>query len=56
MVQTAKVRSTRSLAGADVVLPPTEGWAQQVRPHLRSGVDIVVDPIGGPTFDDALAL
>lgn len=43
--------------GADVVLPLTEGWAQQVRDHTYGqGVDIVVDPIGGPTFDDALGV
>ena len=41
--------------GADVVLPLTDGWAQRVREHTHDrGVDIVVDPIGGPTFDDAI--
>jgi NADPH:quinone reductase len=41
--------------GADVVLPLTEGWVQKVRTHTGGrGVDIVVDPIGGPTFDDAV--
>ena len=41
--------------GADEVLLLTDDWAQQVREltHDR-GVDIVVDPIGGPTFDDAI--
>ncbi|MGA9677533.1 MAG: NADPH:quinone oxidoreductase family protein [Mycobacterium sp.] len=41
--------------GADEVLLLTDDWAQQVREltHGR-GVDIVVDPIGGPTFDDAI--
>jgi NADPH:quinone reductase len=44
-----------SSLGADVVLPLTDGWAEKVREitHGR-GVDIVVDPIGGPTFDDAI--
>jgi len=38
-----------------VVLPLTDGWAERVREHTHGeGVDIVVDPIGGPTFDDAL--
>jgi NADPH:quinone reductase len=37
------------------VLLLTDDWAQQVREltHGR-GVDIVVDPIGGPAFDDAI--
>jgi NADPH:quinone reductase len=41
--------------GADVVLPLTDGWAQRVREHTGDqGVDIVVDPIGGAAFDDAI--
>ncbi|BBX98777.1 NADPH:quinone oxidoreductase family protein [Mycobacterium lacus] len=41
--------------GADVVLPLTQGWVERVRQHTRGrGVDIVVDPVGGPTFDDAM--
>ncbi|MGH3959005.1 NADPH:quinone oxidoreductase family protein [Mycobacterium sp.] len=41
--------------GADVVLPLTDGWAQAVREHTDGrGVDIVVDPVGGPAFDDAI--
>lgn len=41
--------------GADVVLPLADGWVQQVHKHTYGqGVDIVVDPIGGPTFDDAI--
>ncbi len=41
--------------GADVVLPLTDGWAQAVRDHTDGrGVDIVVDPVGGSAFDDAL--
>ncbi|BBY27302.1 NADPH:quinone oxidoreductase family protein [Mycolicibacterium sediminis] len=44
----------RSL-GADVVLPLTEGWAQAVREHTEGrGVDVVVDPVGGDAFDDAI--
>ena len=44
-----------SSLGADVVLPLTDGWAERVREHTHGrGVDIVVDPIGGPTFDDAI--
>lgn len=41
--------------GADVVLPLTGGWAQAVRDVTNGhGVDIVVDPVGGEAFDDAI--
>jgi NADPH:quinone reductase len=41
--------------GADMVLPLTDGWAQEVREHTDGrGVDIVVDPVGGSAFDDAI--
>ena len=41
--------------GADVVLPLTDGWAQAVRDHTDGrGVDVVVDPVGGEAFDDAI--
>jgi NADPH2:quinone reductase len=37
------------------VLPLTQGWVERVREHTRGrGVDIVVDPVGGSTFDDAM--
>lgn len=41
--------------GADVVLPLADGWSQEVVSHTAGrGVDIVVDPVGGSAFDDAL--
>jgi NADPH2:quinone reductase len=41
--------------GADVVLPLTDGWLDAVREHTDGrGVDLVVDPIGGEAFDDAI--
>jgi len=41
--------------GADLVVPLSDGWADQVRDYTQGrGVDIVVDPIGGPAFDDAI--
>ena len=41
--------------GADVVLPLTDGWPQAVREHTDGrGVDLVVDPVGGEAFDDAI--
>jgi NADPH2:quinone reductase len=41
--------------GADVVLPLADGWLEAVREHTNGrGVDLVVDPIGGEAFDDAI--
>jgi NADPH:quinone reductase len=41
--------------GADVVLPLTDGWLQAVLEHTEGrGVDLVVDPVGGEPFDDAI--
>ena len=41
--------------GADVVLPLTDNWLQAVQEATGGrGVDLVVDPIGGDSFDDAI--
>lgn len=41
--------------GADFVVSLSDGWADRVREHTHGrGVDIVVDPIGGSAFDDAI--
>ncbi len=41
--------------GADVVLPLTDGWSERVREVTNGrGVDIVVDPVGGSAFDEAV--
>ncbi len=41
--------------GADLVLPLTDGWLETVKKHTDGrGVDLVVDPIGGEAFDDAI--
>ena len=41
--------------GADVVLPLAEGWKQAVLDATGGrGVDVVVDPVGGDAFDDAI--
>jgi NADPH2:quinone reductase len=41
--------------GADVVLPLTDGWRQAVLEHTDGrGVDLVVDPVGGEPFDEAI--
>lgn len=52
--RTAATEFVQSL-GADVVLPLTEGWLQLVRDHTDGkGVNVVVDPVGGDVFDDAI--
>lgn len=44
-----------SSLGPDAVIPLTEGWAQAVRDATGGrGVDVVVDPVGGAAFDDAI--
>jgi NADPH:quinone reductase len=44
-----------SSLGPDVVLPMADGWVAAVRDHTDGkGVDLVVDPIGGEAFDDAV--
>lgn len=41
--------------GADVVLPLADGWLEAVKQATGGrGVDMVVDPIGGEPFDDAI--
>jgi NADPH2:quinone reductase len=41
--------------GADIVLPLADGWLQAVKDATDGrGVDLVVDPIGGDAFDDAI--
>jgi NADPH:quinone reductase len=56
----AMVRRPEAMAfveslGADVVLSLTDGWAQAVRDATGGrGVDVVVDPVGGDAFDDAI--
>lgn len=41
--------------GADVVLPLTDGWLQAVKDATDGrGADLVVDPVGGEAFDDAV--
>ncbi len=41
--------------GADEVVPLREGWAAQVRALTGGrGADVVIDPVGGDAFDDAV--
>ncbi len=44
-----------SSLGADIVLPLVSGWPRTVLEHTGGkGVDVIVDPVGGPVFDDAV--
>ena len=44
-----------SSLGADLVLPLTDDWLRAVREHTGGeGVNLVVDPVGGESFDDAI--
>ncbi|OBF27627.1 NADPH:quinone oxidoreductase family protein [Mycobacterium sp. ACS4331] len=41
--------------GPDAVIPLTDGWAKAVMDATDGrGVDVVVDPVGGEPFDDAI--
>lgn len=41
--------------GADVVLPMEDGWSKAVRAATGGrGADVVVDPVGGEPFDEAV--
>jgi len=55
MVHRAEAMDFVKSLGADVVLPLTDGWPQAVKDVTDGrGVDLVVDPIGGEAFDDAI--
>jgi NADPH2:quinone reductase len=55
MVHRPEAREFVESLGADIVLPLTDGWLQAVKEHTDGrGVDLVVDPIGGEAFDDAV--
>jgi NADPH:quinone reductase len=48
----AKAAVAREAGADDVVL--LDGWAAQVREITGSGVDLIVDPVGGDRFTDSL--
>jgi NADPH2:quinone reductase len=41
-------------AGADEVVQLAEGWGAKVKDLSGGGVDVLIDPVGGDVFDDAL--
>ena len=55
MVHRADARDYVAGLGADVVLPLAGDWSKAVREHTAGrGVDVLVDPVGGETFDEAI--
>ncbi|KJR10196.1 alcohol dehydrogenase [Gordonia sihwensis] len=40
--------------GADEVIALTEGWKDRVLERTGGGVDVLIDPVGGEVFDEAL--
>ncbi|OMB99243.1 alcohol dehydrogenase [Mycobacterium sp. NS-7484] len=55
MVHRSGAEEFISSLGADLVLPLADGWREAVLEATGGqGVDLVVDPIGGPAFDDAI--
>lgn len=55
MVHRPHAREFVESLGADVVLPLADGWLEAVKEATGGrGVDLVVDPIGGEAFDDAV--
>ncbi|MFT4201039.1 NADPH:quinone oxidoreductase family protein [Gordonia sp. (in: high G+C Gram-positive bacteria)] len=41
-------------AGADEVVQLEDGWGAKVKELSGGGVDVLIDPVGGDVFDDAL--
>jgi NADPH:quinone reductase len=55
MVHRLQAMDFVSSLGADVVLPLRDGWLNAVKEATDGrGVDLVVDPVGGEAFDDAI--
>lgn len=55
-VRSADKAAAATAAGADHVVVTEDGWARQVREHAPRGVQLVLDPVGGPVFDDTIRL
>src|SRR3954462_1335032 len=55
MVHRPEAKDFVKSLGADVMLPLADGWLQAVKDATDGrGVDLVVDPVGGDVFDDAI--
>lgn len=54
-VHRVRAREFVESLGADVVVPMTDGWSKAVREATGGrGADVVVDPVGGDAFDEAV--
>jgi NADPH2:quinone reductase len=53
-VRTAEKAALAAQAGADHVVVTDEGWAKRVRELAPGGVQLILDPVGGPVFDDGV--
>ncbi len=55
-VRSAAKASAATAAGADHVVVTEDGWSKRVRDFAPRGVQLVLDPVGGPVFDDTIRL
>ncbi len=55
VVRRAGTEDFLTTAGADHVVPLADGWRERIAEITDGrGADVVIDPIGGPAFDDAV--
>ncbi|MBR7559277.1 zinc-binding dehydrogenase, partial [Mycobacterium tuberculosis] len=40
--------------GADHVVQLSDGWGDRLKEFAPGGVDVMIDPVGGDVFDEAL--
>lgn len=41
-------------AGADEIIQLSDGWGKRLKEIVPGGVDVMIDPVGGEVFDEAL--
>ncbi|WP_209122693.1 zinc-binding dehydrogenase [Alkalihalobacillus sp. BA299] len=51
-----KIEKAKQLGAVDGVNYRTENWSKQLRAMIGEGVDISIDTIGGPTFNELVTL
>lgn len=56
VVRTADKVDTALAAGADAASASDSGWVDEARAFAPAGFALVLDPVGGPVFDDGLRL
>jgi NADPH2:quinone reductase len=55
-VRTADKVDTALAAGADHAVVTEDEWSRQVKDVAPGGIHLVLDPVGGPVFDDTIRL